>query len=259
VADGSAHPSWGVGRFRLVTQCLIVGGLSTALISLLVIQPTATYPPPTVHLRAVPTPRAASVQTPSVTQTVPSTTISTAPPTTAPPGPTTTTSLPIPTSENIESSGGHLVIDGKPYRFVGLNAYELATDWGTNAGCGGMLTDAQLNAFFASLRPNSLVRLWAFQGTMAMNVNTHQLDWGPLDRVFSSAAAHGQRLIVSLTDQGGTCDNGHWQDPSWYDGGFMDVFNDSSTTNGQGMTPMSYWDYLHAIVTHFRSSPALGM
>ncbi len=203
-----------------------------------------------------------------VTLTVPSTTTSAVPTTTAPtttaltttsPRITTTTSSPTSPSGDIESSGGQLILDGKPYRFVGLNAYELATDWGTNAGCGGMLTDAQLNAFFASLRPNSLVRLWAFQGTMAMNIDTHQLDWGPLDRVFSAAAAHGQRLIVSLTDQSGTCDNGHWLDPSWYEGGFMDVFNGASNTNGQGMTPMSYWDYLQAIVTHFRSSSALGM
>ncbi len=162
-------------------------------------------------------------------------------------------------SGDIGSSGGHLVLDGQPYRFLGVNAYELATDWGANAGCGAMVGEEQLNAFFASLRPNSLVRIWAFQGSMATNVKTHQLDWGPLDRVFTAAAAHGQRLIVSLTDQGGTCDNDHWQDLSWYDGGFMDVVNAPSNTDGKGLTPLSYWDYLQAIVTHFRSSPALGM
>ena len=164
-----------------------------------------------------------------------------------------------PPSGDIGSSGGNLTLDGQTYRFVGVNAYELATDWGTNAGCGAMLSDAQLNAFFASLRPNSLVRIWAFQGSMATNVTTHQLDWRPLDRVFSAAAAHGQRLIVSLTDQGGTCDNGHWQDPAWYDGGFMDVINAPSNTDDLGLTRLSYWDYLQAIVSHFRSSPALGM
>jgi len=160
---------------------------------------------------------------------------------------------------DIGSSGGHLVLDGQTYRFVGVNAYELVTDWGTNAGCGAMVSNAELNAFFASLRPNSLVRIWAFQGSMGIDVKTHQLDWGPLDRVFSAAAAHGQRLIVSLADQGGTCDNGHWQDPAWYDGGFMDVFNSPSSTDGRGLTPLSYWGYLQAIVTQFRSSPALGM
>jgi hypothetical protein len=160
---------------------------------------------------------------------------------------------------DIQASGRNLVLDGQAYRFVGVNAYEIATDWGTNAGCGAMLSDSQLNAFFASLRPDSLVRIWAFQGSMAINVHTFQLDWAPLDRVFAAAAAHGQRLVVSLTDQGGTCDDEHWQDPSWYEGGFTDVFDDPTSTGGRGLTPMSYWAYLQAIVTRYRSSPALGM
>ena len=69
---------------------------------------------------------------------------------------------------------------------------------------------------------------------MATNVNTGELDWGPIDRVFAVAAAHSQRLIVTLTDQGGPCDGGHWQDPSWYEGGFKNVFNDPATTDGRG-------------------------
>ena len=160
---------------------------------------------------------------------------------------------------DIQASGRSLVLDGQTYRFVGVNAYEIATDWGTNAGCGPMLSDSQLNAFFASLRPDSLVRMWAFQGSMAINDHTFQLDWAPLDRVFAAAAAHGQRLVVSLTDQGGTCDDQHWQDPSWYEGGFMNVFDDPTSTGGRGLTPMSYWAYLQAIVSRYRSSPALGM
>jgi hypothetical protein len=153
-----------------------------------------------------------------------------------------------------------LVLDGHQYRFVGLNAFEVATDWGVNAGCGPELSDGQLNQFFASLRPDSLVRFWAFQGTMAINVTTKQLDWAPLDRVFAAAAAHGQRLIPVIAGQSGSCDNGHWADPSWYNGGFMQVFNDDpATTDGKGLTPLSYWDYLQAIVNRYKDSPALGM
>lgn len=185
-------------------------------------------------------------------------------PTTQTPGPPLSSLSPIQASavgsfDNISASGRRLVLNGVPHRFVGVNVYELATDWGTNVGCGPMLSNTQLNALFASLPANSLVRFWAFQGSMAINAKTHQIDWAPLDRVFAAAAAHGQRLIVSLTDQGGACDNHHWQDPSWYEGGFADVFNTASTTDGRGLTPLSYWDYLQAIVAQFRSSPALGM
>ena len=88
----------------------------------------------------------------------------------------------------IGSSSGHLVLSGQPYRFVGVNAYEIATDWGVNGSCGTMVSDAQLGQLFSSLPPNSLVRFWAWQGSAAINVNTHQIDWGPLDRVFADGS-----------------------------------------------------------------------
>jgi hypothetical protein len=162
-------------------------------------------------------------------------------------------------SSVIGAVGTRLVLHGSTYRFTGVNAYELGTLWGTDAGCGAMASDGQLDRLFASLPADSLVRTWAFQGSMATDVHTRQLDWGPLDRVFAAAAAHAQRLIVVVTDQGGTCDNGHWQDPSWYASGFQQVYDDPSTTDGHGLTPLSYWSYLQALVARYGSSPALGM
>ena len=173
----------------------------------------------------------------------------------------TTTVPAAPGSPNgvIQALGTHLTLDGSIYKFTGVNAYEAATDWGTNAGCGTMLTDAQLDQLFAALPHNSLVRIWAFQGTMATNINTGQLDWQPLDRVFSAAANYGQRIVLVLSGESGGCDGGHWQDLSWYQGGFRDVFNDPSSSNGRGLTPLSYWAYMQAVVNHFKDSPALGM
>ena len=159
----------------------------------------------------------------------------------------------------IEASGTGLLFNGTAYRFTGVNAYELATEWGVNAGCGANLTSSQLKALFSSLPPNSLVRFWAFQGTMATNTRTGEIDWQPINRIFSAAAAHGQRLIPVITDQGGTCDGGHWQDPDWYDGGFKAVYNSPSTTDGTGRESQSYWTYLQEIVNRYKDSPALGM
>jgi mannan endo-1,4-beta-mannosidase len=157
------------------------------------------------------------------------------------------------------TSTAHLTLNGKPYQAVGVNAYEIASDYGVNAGCGPMVTDAQLDQFFASLPPHSLVRFSAFQGAIATDVTTHQINWGPLDRIFQAAAAYGQYLVPVLTGQGGYCDGQHWQDPSWYAGGFKQVFNTAVTSDGQGLTPLSYWDYVQAIVNRYKSSPALGM
>jgi mannan endo-1,4-beta-mannosidase len=188
------------------------------------------------------------------------TALPTDPPTTQAVAPSTTTTTDPPTPAGVIGvSGGHLELNAQPYDFVGVNAYEVGTEFGVNPGCGGQETDAQLNELFSSLPPNSLVRIWAFQDAIATNVQTDQLDWAPLDRVFAAAAAHGQRLIVTLTDQGGVCDGNHWQDPSWYEGGFLDVFNSPSNSDGSGHTPLSYWDYMQDIVNRYKDSPALGM
>lgn len=159
----------------------------------------------------------------------------------------------------IETSGTQLTLNGVPTKFVGVNAYELATDWGVNEGCGAMLTDAQLNDFFASLPPNSLVRIWANQATLATNATTRALDWQPLQRVFSAAEANGQRLIVAIGGQGSGCDGYNWEDPSWYLGGYHNVIDLRNPHDGRLLTPLSYWDYVQRIVAHFKGSPALGM
>lgn len=215
--------------------------------------------PQRTHVPVTTTPPAPR-PTPTTTSTSPPTT--TLPPprpvtaVTASPAPTTTTA---PSSNSIGVSGTHLTLNGVPHDFVGLNAYEAATEFGTNAGCGSQESDAQLDQLFSSLPPNSLFRINASQGSMATDVNSDQINWGPLDRVFAVAAQHQQKLIVTLTGEGGVCDNMHTQDLAWFDGGFQDVFNDPSTTDGRGLTPLSYWSYLQQIVSRYRNSPALGM
>lgn len=165
------------------------------------------------------------------------------------PGPTADAAAP-----KIGRSGTRLILNGQPTQFTGVNSYSLATLWGTNSGCGGMFSDAELDSFFASLRPNSLVRMWAFQGSMAFNPSTGQIDWRPLDRVFAAAARHGQRLIPVLTNHWDACDGGGGnKDAAWYQGGYRYVRNSS------GLTPLSFWSYLRRIVPRYRSSPALGM
>jgi mannan endo-1,4-beta-mannosidase len=159
----------------------------------------------------------------------------------------------------IRASGQNFKIGGIVTTFSGVNAYELATAWGTNNGCGAMETPAQMASFFSSLTPGSVVRFWAFEGDLATDVSTHQIDWAPIDQVFYLAATYHVYLIPVITDQGGTCDGGHWQDPSWYAGGYQDVFNSSADSDGAGLTPLSYWAYMQELVNRYKNSPALGM
>ena len=40
----------------------------------------------------------------------------------------------VPDSSNISASGTQLYLNGSPYNFVGVDAYEAATEWGVNGG-----------------------------------------------------------------------------------------------------------------------------
>lgn len=150
---------------------------------------------------------------------------------------------------------GHLALGSARLRSVGLNAYELATYWGRNAGCGPMLDDTHLDAFFASLPAHTLVRTWAWQGSMATSFQSKRLDWRPLDRVMAAAAAHHVALIVSLAGQSGTCDDGHWKGPDWYAGGYRRAYDDDH----RGLAPLPYAQYVRAVVTRYAHSPAVAM
>ena len=94
---------------------------------------------------------------------------------------------------------------------------------------------------------------------MATNVHTGQLDWAPLDNVFYEAAKYHVYLIPVISGQSGSCDDGHWKDRAWYSGGFRDVDDSPSDSDGPGLTPLSYWNYMNDIVSRYADSPALGM
>lgn len=150
--------------------------------------------------------------------------------------------------------GNHLVLDGRPYRSIGFDAPQMATWWAVNRGCGTQVDDPELDRFFASLAPSTLVGFWATQA-MALNKTTHALDWTGIDRVFRAAERHHQLLVPVLSTQSGNCSDGHWKDKAWYDGGYRQAFDD----DGRHLEPLSYWDYLQAVVPRYAKSPALGM
>jgi hypothetical protein len=154
----------------------------------------------------------------------------------------------------ITRSGATLMLHGHAYRFTGVNAYQLGTYWNVNAGCGQQLSTAQLDAFFASLRANSVVRFWAFQG-QGVNRITKKVDYTGLDRVFRAAERHNQRLIPVLGNQGGGCDDGHWKDAAWYAGGYTKRFND----DGRGLNVLPYSSWVTSTVNRYKGSSALGM
>jgi hypothetical protein len=118
-----------------------------------------------------------------------------------------------------------------------------------------MVTDSALDAFFASLPSGASVRIWGFQGSMATNPTTQQRDWSGLDRVVAEAGRHGDHLVMSLANQDGDCDDGHWKDAAWYEGGYRDVYSGNAYT----IAIDSYWDWVHEIVGRYKDTPTIAM
>ncbi|MFN3002183.1 beta-mannosidase [Mycolicibacterium wolinskyi] len=143
-------------------------------------------------------------------------------------------------------SGTSLTLDGKPWWPIGINAYQLGTNWSVNAGCGAQV---DLDDYFGRLQPHSLTRFNVYS-TMAVNKHTGQLDFTALDAVFKAAERHGQLLIAVLTSDEGGCENDYFKDYAWYAGGWR-------TDVSHGL-PMTFAAWLDTAVKRWGGSPVLA-
>lgn len=149
--------------------------------------------------------------------------------------------------------GDQLILGGRPWHFTGINSFGAATSYATNLGCGGEVAD--LPGLFRGLRADSVVRFWAFQALGWNNKTDHgHIDFAGIDRVVAAAGAAGQRLILTLSDQSGTCDDGHWHDQAWYDGGYRTRTDDYHA----GLGDRSYLDWVRLIVARYAGNPAVA-
>jgi hypothetical protein len=135
-----------------------------------------------------------------------------------------------PASGFLERRGDQLYLDGRPYRYLSFNAASLN-------GCGigdEVPGDAELDAFFASLRPRSLVRTY---GVEASGIPA-------IERAVAAAKAGGHLLILILGDDDGECgDGGTKKTSDWYSAGFR----------------ASYLPWVQTVVARFADEPAVGM
>lgn len=141
-----------------------------------------------------------------------------------------------------------LTLNGSPWWPAGVNAYELATNWSINQGCGAQV---DLDSFFGSLPPDSLVRFDAFQA-LAINKQTGQLDLSAIQAVFDAAARHHQHVLPVLTSQDGSCDNGIYKQESWYQSGWTQVEGTPQAN------VVSFQSWINLMVTAFQNEPSLA-
>lgn len=157
----------------------------------------------------------------------------------------------------VYAQGTKLYLNGGEYKFSGINAYHLTTDYAINYGCGENNTQTDVDTFFASLRPNSMVRVWAWQ-QLAWDKNTNSLNFTTIDRIINSAATHNQKIIMTLGNQWGTGCGEARKTESWYGSGYKTITHNGNATD-VATIKLSYWDYLDRIIPRYANSSAVGM
>lgn len=146
----------------------------------------------------------------------------------------------------VQATSAGLTLDGSPWWPSGFNAYQLATDWSVNAGCGAMV---DLDSYFSALEPGTLTRFNAF-ARLAVNKFTGQLDFGPMDAVFEAAAEHDQLVVPVLAAGDGACEDELFKGHHWYD-------DDWNTVVPAG-SPLRFDQWVSTAVNRWASSPALA-
>lgn len=152
---------------------------------------------------------------------------------------------PSPGTKRVTVERGALHLDGAPWWPTGFDAYQLATKWSVNAGCGA---ETDLDAYFSSLPPRSLTRFDAFR-SLVVDERTGGIDFSPVDDVVAAAERHGQLLIPVLTAQDGACEDEHYKQRSWYESGWR-----RPGEGGQG----SFADWIGTAVDRWSASPSIA-
>ncbi|MBD8505147.1 beta-mannosidase [Hoyosella sp. G463] len=144
----------------------------------------------------------------------------------------------------VTMSAGSLLLDGSEWWPVGFNAYQLATDWAINAGCGA---EVDLDNYFSALPEGSLTRFNAFQ-SFAVDKSTGAISYEALDAVLRAAEAHDQLVIPVLAGQDGACDGELFKQHGWYASGWRDV----------PMPVLTVEHWARSLVSRWSGSPAIA-
>jgi hypothetical protein len=229
----SSKKHWGVAWTARIARGAIAMGTATAAVSLLVGLPAGGSPITPAEWRSQPAAATLAIAEHGADAAV------------------AATQAPAP-SPYLHVKGSQFELDGKPFRLIGINAPQLATYYPVNGGCGAQVDPL---TFFNELPLDTTVRV-GFQQDAIVNAQTGQWDWRGLDRVVDAAQASPKHplLIVSLASQGGTCDANVWKSAAWYQGGYMQPANDYDHLPRQ-----SYWNFMTAVVTRYKSSTAIAM
>ncbi len=152
-----------------------------------------------------------------------------------------------PSKDFVARNGTHLLLNGEPYRFTGLNIYNansINNCWYT-LGTGSALDDS-LTAIGSG---QQVFRAWFFQHLAT--TDGHR-DWTAFDHTLAVAQAHREKVIATLANQWGSCetDPAIYKTEAWYRSGYKTQIDPGSIR--------TYRDWVAEIVGRYRNSPTLA-
>ncbi|WP_040508834.1 beta-mannosidase [Gordonia soli] len=148
-------------------------------------------------------------------------------------------------SDDVRALPNGLTLGGERWWPAGFNAYQLATDWTMNAGCGGTV---DLDSYFGALPAKALTRFNLF-AALAVDKNTGALDFSRMDAIFATAARYDQKLLPVLTASEGSCEGDQFKERGWYVDGWQ---------NTRSAGRMTFEDWLRTAVVRWRHSSSLA-
>jgi mannan endo-1,4-beta-mannosidase len=206
---------------------------------------TASAAPSTT---AAPTPTTTPVPTASSLPSPTATPLPTPAPTPTPVPTVAPTPVPAPAMGFVRRAGTGLQLDGDPYRFTGLNIYNansVNNCWYT-MGSGSRLAES-LDAIGTG---QEVFRAWFFQRLATVD---GRRDWSAFDHTLAVARSKGVRVVATLTNQWGDCENASgaplYRTEDWYRSGYR-------TTTDPGMSA-TYAQWVSEVVRRYRDDPTI--
>jgi mannan endo-1,4-beta-mannosidase len=153
----------------------------------------------------------------------------------------------------VTAKGTSFIVDGSPFRFVGVNIYDAAATDAYSCDSAARMTSQELENTMRTLHDTygaTVVRFWAYQ-----TYTKSGQDWSGMDNVIRIANDVGIKLIPVLEDGPGYCTTStdvkakaDYQDDTWFTKGYRSNY---------GTAPMSFRDYAKIVVEHYRNEKAI--
>jgi mannan endo-1,4-beta-mannosidase len=144
----------------------------------------------------------------------------------------------------VTRNGARLLLDGQPYRPVGLNIYNANS---SNNCWYDMAHGSTLDDALTAIGPGTnAIRAWFFQ---SLATTDGQRDWSFFDHTLAVARAHGVKVIATLANQWADCEPAAgYKDISWYTDGYKQP--DPGGT-------VSYRDWVQQVAARYKGDPTI--